>query len=81
MRPRGVIEVEPLGNGPLGGEAIGELVQVDGLVLERTPEALDEDVVHATALPFHGGGDASALEGGGELKAGELSVLKLPGRL
>ena len=22
MRPRGVIEVEPLGNGPLGGEAV-----------------------------------------------------------
>ena len=75
MRPRGVIEVEPLGNDPLGGEAVGEFVQVDGLVFERAPEALDEDVVHAAAPAIHGDGDAGVFEHSRELEAGELAAL------
>ena len=75
MRSLGVIEVEPVGYGPLGGEAVGQVVQVDRLVLERTPQALDEDVVHASTPAVHGDGDASVFEGGGEVQAGELAAL------
>ena len=58
MRSLGVIEVEPVSDGPLGGEAVGQLVQIHGLVFERAPEAFDEDVVHASASAVHGDGDA-----------------------
>ena len=75
MRSFGVIEVEPLGNGPLGCEAVGELVQIHRFVFERTPEALDEDVVHASAPAVHGDGDAGVLEDSGKREAGELAAL------
>ena len=45
------------------------------LVLERTPEALGEDVVHVPAPTVHGDGDAGVLGGGGELQAGELAAV------
>ena len=50
-------------------------MQVGGFAHERTPEALDEDVVHAPAPAAHGDGDAGVFEGGGELEAGEPAVL------
>ena len=75
MGSLGVVELHPSGDDPLGLEAVRELVQVDGLVFERAPEALDEDVVHAPAPAVHGDGDAGVFEGGGELEAGELAAL------
>ena len=75
VRPLGVVELHPPGDDPLGLEAVGEFVQVDGLVLERTPEAFDEDVVHAPAPAVHGDGNAGVFEGGGKLEAGELAAL------
>ncbi len=45
--PLGAVEVIPLADDPFGLEAVGQLVQIDCLVLERPPQALDEDVVHA----------------------------------
>jgi len=42
-------------------------VQVDSLVLERPPQALDEDVVHAPAPPIHGDRDLRVFENAGEV--------------
>ena len=56
-------------------KAVGEFVQVDGLVFERAPEALDGDVVHVAAPAVHGDGDANVFEHSGELEAGELAAL------
>ena len=56
MGPLSVVEVDPLANDPFGPEAVGQVVQVDRLVLERPPGALDEDVVHAPAPAVHGDG-------------------------
>ncbi len=42
MRPDGVVEVDPLANDPFGPEAIRQIVQVDRLVFERPPQALDD---------------------------------------
>ncbi len=42
MGPGGVVEVDPLADDPFGPEAVGSLVQLDRLVLERPPEALDD---------------------------------------
>ena len=41
MGPLGVVEVDPLADDPFGFEAVRQLVQVDGFVFERSPEALD----------------------------------------
>ena len=50
-------------------------MQVEGLVPEGAPQALDEDVVQAPAPAVHGDGTADVFEGSGELQAGELAAL------
>jgi hypothetical protein len=35
------------------GKAIGDFVQVDGLVFQGTPEPLDEHIVEPAAAPVH----------------------------
>ena len=50
-------------------------MQVHLLVLEASPEALDEHVVDPAALPIHADGDAAALEHAGERQAGEGAAL------
>ncbi len=42
MRTPGVVEVDPLADDPFGREAVGQVVQIDRLVFERPPEALDD---------------------------------------
>ena len=75
MGPLGIVELNPLADHPFGLEAVGQLVQIDRLVLERPPEALDKDVVHVAAPAIHGDRDARVLEQIGELEAGELAAL------
>ena len=75
MGPLSVVEVEPATDDPFGLEAIGQLVQVDCLILERAPEAFDEDVVHAPAPAVHGDRDTRVFEDTGEAEAGELAAL------
>ena len=50
-------------------------VEVDLLVFEAAPQPLDEDVVHVAALAIPGDGDRMALQGVGEIVAGELAAL------
>ena len=42
MGPLGVVEIDPLADDPFGFEAARQLVQVDGLGLERAREAPDD---------------------------------------
>src|SRR4029453_12560328 len=66
---------------PLGDAGIG--VEVDLLVFEAAPQPLDKDVVHVAALAIHADRDLVALQGAGEVVAGERlpwSVLKISGR-
>ena len=86
-----IVEGQPSANAGLGlgNTRIG--VEVDFLVFEAPPQSLDEDVVHAAPLAVHADGDLVALQGAGEVVAGELasprfregrlwSVLKISGR-
>ena len=75
MGPLGVVEPDPFADDPLGVEAVGQLVQVNRLVLERAPQSLNEDVVHAPAAPVHGDRGPGLLEAAGDLEAGELAAL------
>ena len=71
----GIVKRHPPGNHLLGLEAVRELMQVDGLVLEGASQALDEDVAHAPARVVHGDGNPRVLEHGGKFQAGELTAL------
>ena len=42
---------------------------------EAAPQPLDEDVVHVATLAIHADGDRVALQGVGEIVAGELAAL------
>ena len=75
MRPFGVVEADPFVDDAASLEAIGELVQVDGLVFERAPQPLDEDVVQATAPAVHRDTDTGRQAETGEGEAGELAAL------
>jgi len=44
-------------------------------VFQAAPQPLDEDVVHVPALAIHADGDRVALQGVGEVVAGELAAL------
>ena len=62
MRPPGAIERDVVRNrgAGLGHGFVG--FEVDRLVLERSPEAFDEDVVLPATAPVHADGDAVAFE-------------------
>src|SRR5436853_5123277 len=67
-----VIKAEPGADAGLGLGDTGIGVEVDLLVFEAAPQPLDEDVVHVAA---HADGDRVALQGVGEIVAGELAAL------
>ena len=70
-----VVVPEPGSDGLAGLGPVLEVVQVDTLVLERAPEALDEDVVHPPALAVHRYPYRGLFEYLGEVLAGELAPL------
>ena len=74
MGPLGVVEVHPSDNDPLGHEAVGEFLQVDGLVFEQTPNRWLNDVVDAPGLAVdRDPGAGYPLTAGGR-EAGELAA-------
>ena len=75
VRALGVLKRHLSGNHLLGLEAVRELIQVNGLVLEGAPQAPVEDVAYTPARAVHGDGNSGFLDCGGELQAGELTAL------
>src|SRR5215217_7396216 len=75
MRPAGVVEAEIAAD---RGTGLGDRVvssEVDLLVLDRSPQPLDEDVVAPSALAVHADGDLVPGQHTGEGLAGELAAL------
>lgn len=52
-----------------------EGIEEDAFVLQRPPQALDEDVVHPTAAATHRDADTGIAQRVGESEAGELAAL------
>ena len=48
-----VVECDPFPNHPFGYKSVSQLVQIDGLLFQRSPEALDKDVIEITPTPVH----------------------------
>lgn len=75
VRPARVVEREVSFQPSLGLRNAVVGVQIDLVVLDRTPQALDKDVVAPAALAVHADLDAAILEQRGEVGAGELAAL------
>ena len=73
--PAPVVEVHPPADSGMGLGAGRELREVDALVLERSPQPLDEHVVHPAALAVHRDANARLREHVGEVDAAELAAL------
>src|SRR5271157_1540365 len=67
------VEIPAQRRARLGDGVVG--LEVDLLVLHRSPEPLDEHVVAPSALAVHADGDPVLLEDAGERLAGELAAL------
>ena len=53
VRPLGVIELDPVINGPFCLEPVSDFVQADGFLLEGSPEPIEEDVVEIATAPIY----------------------------
>lgn len=53
VRALRVVEPNPVIDDPFCLEAVGDFMQVNGLLFQRPPQPLDEDVVEIAAPPIH----------------------------
>ena len=53
VRPLGVVELDPVINGPFCLEPVSDFVQADGFLLEGSPEPVEEDVVEIATAPIY----------------------------
>ena len=75
VRPLMVVESEPAPDAGLRLRPGFPSVQIDAFILEGPPQALDKDVVHATALAVHRDLGAEPLQPVGPGEGGELAAL------
>ena len=75
VRPSVIVEAHPGFDAPARIAAAGEGVQVDALVFQRPPEALDEDVVKEAPAPIHRDAHAGILKALRPGPGGELASL------
>jgi hypothetical protein len=75
MRAPEIVEGHPETDAGPGLAAVGVGHQMHFFVLDRAPQAFDEDVVHETAASVHRNRDSGSFELAGEGGAGELRAL------
>src|SRR5262245_11571567 len=75
MRAAVVVECEPGGDAGMRLSAVGIAFEVNVLVLEGAPQALDEHVVHPAAAAVHRDANTRCRQRGGEGGADELAAL------
>ena len=71
----GVIKAEPVSGHPSCRKTIFQFMQIDGLVFQASPKALDKNVVHVATSAIHGDTDVVVLQQAGQILAGELTSL------
>ncbi|KXN97837.1 hypothetical protein LS48_14620, partial [Aequorivita aquimaris] len=75
VRTLGVVIGDPPAKASLQLRSGLEGMEVDALVFQGAPEALDEDVVHPTPPTIHADADLGVAQHAGEGEAGELAAL------
>ena len=63
MKALCVVKVDPSGNAGLGFVPVGIVLQIDVLVFQGPPKALDEDIVHPASSVTHRPTAADAASG------------------
>ena len=53
MKQLGVVELDPVIDGPFCLEPVSDFLQVDGFLIEGSPEPFDEDVVEIATAPIY----------------------------
>ena len=53
MRALGIVKANPVIDNPFRLEAIGDFMQIDGLLLQGSPQSFNKDVVQITAPTIH----------------------------
>ena len=53
MWPGGVVERRPVVDDPAGLEAVSDLLEINGLLLQASPQPFDEDVIQISATNIH----------------------------
>src|SRR5580658_8875365 len=74
-RASAIVEGHPETDAGPGLATVGVGFQMHFFVLDRAPQAFDEDVVHETSAPVHRNRDSGSFELAGERGAGELRTL------
>src|ERR1700693_956221 len=74
-----IVEAKPGANAGLGLGDRHIVMEVYVLVFEAPPQSLDEDVVHAAPLAIHADRYLVALQGAGEVVAGEPAAPRFRG--
>ena len=75
VRPLVIVEGDPSRHTSLGLRAGFPSMQIDALILQGPPEALDEDVVEAAALAIHRDPGANPFQAVGPCEGRELAAL------
>ena len=76
MRPFAIVEAEVFRQASPKVGASGVAHQIDALILDATPEALNEDVVKGTASAIHADLNTGRQDGVGERLGGGLECAK-----
>ncbi len=75
MGPSGVLECHPILNDAPGLESIGDFLKVDGLLLQGSPQAFNEDVFDVSSPSVHRDAHAHLVQRGDPGRSGELADL------
>ena len=75
MGPLGVIERHPVADHAPCLEPVADFLEIDGFLFQGSPQALDEDVVHAPTAPIHRHPNACLSQRGDPGRSGELRSL------
>ncbi len=75
MRAMAIIVADPARDPGAQFSAGFESMQIYAFIFQRTPQPLNENVVHPAAAPIHADPDALGLQNPAKAGAGELTVL------
>ena len=53
MRALRIVELDPVIDDPFCLEPVSDFVQIDGFLLEGSPEPFDKDIVEVSPPPIH----------------------------
>jgi len=75
MRPLPIVMIDPTPNENLGLPAIFNITEINALILQRTPEPFNKNIVHPPTLAIHGDSNLMLFKSVGKRQARILASL------